>query len=146
MIEEFVPQDQLHDDFYGQLIVQEIEKLNIFIEQLAEDSILLLLKRLPTAPTITSHKPDSVTSSNLRVGSPQVFSPILPITPEQLPQHSQETVNEPPSTLTVTRRLLRYNNFCGTVDRLNLKNQSTTDLSQTTQFSIASSYSHSPGL
>ena len=81
-------------------------KLNCFTEQLAEEPILFPIRPLATTPAITSHKPDIVTSSDSGDDSPiEVFSPTLPITPEQLPQQSQETVIEQPSTSATLRPL-----------------------------------------
>ena len=62
MIEEYVPPDQRHDDFYERFLEQRIGKLNSFNEPLAADPIPFPVRPLPTAPTITSHKRDSVTS------------------------------------------------------------------------------------
>ena len=87
MIEKHVPHDQRHDGFYERYLEQRIGKLNSFTEPLAEDTVPFPIRSLPTVPAITSHKRDSVTGSDSGVGSPQVFLPFLPITPEQLPQH-----------------------------------------------------------
>ena len=105
MIEEYVPHDQRHDDFYERFLEQRIGKLNSFTEPLVADPIPFPVGPLPTAPATISHKCDSVTSGDSGVGSPQVLLPTLPTTPDQLPQHSQETTNEQPSTSTATRPL-----------------------------------------
>ena len=111
MIEEYVPQDQRHDDFYERFLGQRIGKLNSFTEPPAADPIPLPIRPVPTAPVAVSHKRDSITSSDSRVGSPQVFSPTLPITPEQLPQHPQDTETEQPSTSAPTRPLTPIQQF-----------------------------------
>ena len=98
MIEEYIPHDQRHDDFYERFLEQRIGKLNSFTTPPAEDTIPFPIRPVPTAPAIASHKRDSLTSSDSGVGSPHVFSPTLPFTPEQQPPHSQETENEQPST------------------------------------------------
>ena len=90
MIEEYVPHDQRHDDFYERFLEQRIGKLNSFTDQLAADPIPFPIRPLPKAPVVASHKRDSVTSSDSGVGSPRVFSRTLPNTPEHLPQHPQE--------------------------------------------------------
>ena len=111
MIEESVPHEQRHDDFYEQFLEQRIGKLDSLTEPLAEDPNPFPIRPLPTAPAITSHKRDRVTSSDSGVGSPQVFSPALPITPEQLPQRSQETANEQLSTSATIRPLTPIQQF-----------------------------------
>ena len=104
MIEEYIPHDQRHDDFYERFLQQRIGKLNNFTASPAEDTIPFPIRPLPTFPVVTSHKRDSFTSSDSGVGSPRVFSPTLPISPEQQqPPHSQETENEQPSTSASTR-------------------------------------------
>ena len=90
MVEEYVPHGQRHDDSYERFLEQRIGKLNSFPKPLAEDIVPFLIRPLPTALAVTSHKRDSVTSRDSGVGSPQVISPTRPITPEQIPQHSQE--------------------------------------------------------
>ena len=111
MIEEYVPHDQRHDDFYERFLEQRIGKLNSFTVPPAEDTIPFPIRPLPTAPTVASHKRDSITSSDWGVSSPHLFSPTLPITPEQLPQHRQETEIEQPSTSAPTRPLIPIQQF-----------------------------------
>ena len=84
-----------------------------FTEPSAADPIPFPIRRLPTAPVLASHKQDSITSCDLGVGSPHVFSPTLPITPEQLPQHAQETETEQPSASSPTRPLTPIQHFLG---------------------------------
>ena len=111
MIEEYVPHDQRHDDFYGRFLEQRLGKLNSFTEPLAADPIPFPITPLPTATVVASHKRDSLTSSDSGVGSSHVFSPTLPITPEQLPQHLQETETEQPSTSAPNRPLTPIQQF-----------------------------------
>ena len=111
MIEEYVPHDQRHDDFYERFLEQRVGKLNSFTEPLAADPIPFPISPVPTAPVAASHKRDSLTSSDSGVGSPQVFSPTLPITLEQLPHHPQETETEQPSTSAPTRPLTPIQQF-----------------------------------
>ena len=111
MTEEYVPHEQRHDDFYERLLEQRIGKLNSFTEPRAADPIPFPIRPLPTTPVAASHKRDSITSSDSGVGSPQVFSPTLPIKPEQLPQHPQETETEHPSTSAPTRSLTPIQQF-----------------------------------
>ena len=111
MIEEYVPHDQRHDDFYERFLQQRIGKLNSFTVPPAEDTIPFPIRPLPTAPVAALHKRDSIASNDSGVGSPHVFSPTLPITPEQLPQHPQETDTEQPSTSAPTRSLTLIQQF-----------------------------------
>ena len=111
MIEEYVPHDQRHDDFYERFLEQRIGKLNSFTEPLAADPIPFPIRPLPAAPVVASHKRDSLTSSDSGVGSPHVFSPTLPITPEQLPQHPQKMETEQPSISAPTRPLTPIQQF-----------------------------------
>ena len=105
MIDEYVLHDQRDDDFYERFLGQRIGKLNSFPVPLAEATVPFPIRPLPTAPAVTSHKRDIVTSSDLGVGSPQVFSTTLPITLEQQPQHPQEKATEQPSASSPTRHL-----------------------------------------
>ena len=111
MIEGYVPHDQRHDDFYERILEQRIGKLNSFTVPPAEDTIPFPIRPLPTAPVVALHKRDSLTSSDSGVGSPLVFSPTLPVTPEQLPQHRQEIETEQPSTSAPTRPLTPIQQF-----------------------------------
>ena len=103
MIDEYVPHDHRDDDFYERFLEQQIRKLNNSTEPLAEDPFPFPIRPLPTAPAVTSHKRDSVTSSESGVGSPQIFSPTLLVTPEQLSQHPHETATDQLLTAALTR-------------------------------------------
>ena len=111
MIEEYLPSKQWHDNFIERFLSQQSEKKNNLIETLIEDSILFPMEPLPIAPTVTSQKRVSTTSSDSRVCSPQVFSPISLLTPEHLPQQLQETFNEQPSTSAVTKPFTLIQHF-----------------------------------
>ena len=78
-------------------------KLNSFTEPIAAEPVPFPIRPLPTDPVVALHKRDSIASSDSGVGSPHVFSPNLPITTEQLPQHPQETYTKQPSTSAPTR-------------------------------------------
>ena len=105
------------------------------------------MRPLPTAPTITSHKRDSVTSSDSGVGSHPVFSPTLPITPEHLPQHSHKTANEQPSNSVATRRLTSLQQFLRNSRKAEIQRTKAPQTSaKRPQFSNDSLYSHSLGL
>ena len=111
MIEDYVPHDQRHDDFYERLLEQKNGKLNSSTEPIAADPIPFPIRPLPTTPVVASHKRDSLTSSDSGVGSPHLSSPTLPMTPEQLPQHPQETETEQPSTSAPIRPLTPIQQF-----------------------------------
>ena len=111
MIEEYVPHDQRHDDFYERFLEQRIGKMNSFTVPPTGDTIPFPIRPLPTAPAVASHKRDSITTSDSGVSSPHLFSPTLPITPEQLPQHRQATEIERPSTSFPTRPLTPIQQF-----------------------------------
>ena len=110
-IAEYVANDQQHDYFYESFSKQRIGKLNNFTEPLTDDFIPLPIRALPTTPAINSHERDIVTSSDSGVGPLQVFSSILPFTLEHLPQQSQETANESPSTSAATKTLTPIQHF-----------------------------------
>ena len=149
MIEQYnqpIPHNQRHDDdFYERFLEQRIGKLNSFTEPLAEDPFPFPIRPLPTALSVTSHKRDSVTSSDSGVGLPQVLLPTFPITPEQLPPHPQETATDSRQLRLQPDHLLRLNNFCGKVESPKRENQGTSDLSHTSLISICSLYPHTPG-
>ena len=125
-IEEYVPHDQRHDDFYERFLEQRIGKLNSFTELLAEDTVPRPIRPLPTAAAITSHKRDSVTSQDSGFGSPQVFSrqpyPLHLNTYHNV--HKRRRMNNCRLRLQPDH-LHRYNNFCGTVEDPRQKKQST---------------------
>ena len=103
MIEEYLPPKKRHDKFFERFLAQQIGTKNIPIEPLIEDSIPFPIEPIPIAPTVTSQKRVSTTSSDSRVCSPQVFSPISPLTPQHLPQQLQQTFNDQSSTSAVTK-------------------------------------------
>ena len=90
MIEEYVPHDQQN---YANFSERFLDQKNWEIEQLYL-ATHRGLHSIPNTtiifssdnPTITSHKRDSVTSSDSGVNSTHVFSAILPITLVQPPQ------------------------------------------------------------
>ena len=131
MIEEYIPHDQRQDDFYEGFLEQRIGNLNSFTEPLAADPIPFLTRPLPMASALTSHKGASVTSSDSGVGAHHVFSPTLPITPEQLSQHPLETETEQPSTSAPTRLLTPIQQFLRYSRKSKAREPSTSNLSHT---------------
>ena len=74
MIEEYVPYDQRHDDFYERFLEQRIGKSNSFTEPLAANPILFPIRPIPAAPAAAPHKRGRITSSDSGVGSPSFFA------------------------------------------------------------------------
>ena len=79
MIEEYVPHEQRHDDFYERFLEQRIGKLNSFTVPPVEDTIPFPIRPLPTAPVVALHKRDRINSSDSGVGSPLVFRQPYPL-------------------------------------------------------------------
>ena len=129
MIEEHVPHNQRHHDFYERFLEERIGKLNSFTVPPAEDTIPFPIRPLPTAPVVALHKRDCITSSDSGVGSPPVFSPTVPVTSEPLPQNPQETETEQRQLRLPLDHSLRFNSFCGTVECPKRENQNISDLS-----------------
>ena len=86
MIEEYVPMDRRHDDFYERFMEQRFQKINNPEQSGTEDSLPFPIEPLRTTPITIPQKRVSNTSSDSGVNSPHVLSPALPITPEN-PQH-----------------------------------------------------------
>ena len=82
MIEEYVPMDRRHDDFYERFMEQRLRKINNPGQSSMEDSLPLPIEPLRTAPVTLPQKGVSNTSSDSGVNSPQVLSPAMPATPD----------------------------------------------------------------
>ena len=82
MIEEYVPMDQRHDDFYERFMEQRIQKLNNPEQSGMGDSLSFPIELLRAAPVTLPQKRVSKTSSHSGVNSPLVLSPAMPIAPE----------------------------------------------------------------
>ena len=59
MIDEYVPHDQRHDDFFERFLEQRNGKLNRFTEPLPADPVPFPIRPLPTAPVVASLDPNS---------------------------------------------------------------------------------------
>ena len=81
MIEEYVPMDRHHDDFYGRFMEQRIRKINNRGESGMEDSLPFPIEPLRTSPVTLLQKRVSNTSSDSGINSPHVLSSAMPITP-----------------------------------------------------------------
>ena len=73
MIEEIVPMDRRHHDFYERFIERRIQKLNNSEQPGMEDSLLVPIEPLRTAPVTLPQKRLSTTSSDSGVNSPHVL-------------------------------------------------------------------------
>ena len=80
MIEEYVPMDRRHNEFYEGFMVQRIQKLSNSEPPSTEDSLPFFIEPLRTAPVTLPQKGVSKTSSDSGVNSPHVLSPAMPIT------------------------------------------------------------------
>ena len=112
MIEEDVPMDKRHDEFYERLMEQRIQKLNNPEQPSMEDSHPLPIEPLRTAPVTLPQKRVSITSSDSGVNSPHVLSPAMPITPRNLqPYLVPSTSRTNPRSVPVTPIQLFINNI-----------------------------------
>ena len=82
MIEEYVPRDRYHDDFYERFMEQRIQKLNRPEQPRIEDSLAFPIEPHCTAPVTLPPKRVSNTSSDSGVNSPHFISPAMPIIPD----------------------------------------------------------------
>ena len=87
MIEEYVPVNRRHDDFYERFMEQRLQKINNPRQSSTEDSLPLPIEPLRAAPVTLPQKRVSNTSSDSGVNSPHVLSPAMPITPENSQLH-----------------------------------------------------------
>ena len=82
MIEEYVPMDRRHDDFYERFMEQRFQKINNPGQSSTEDSLPFPIEPLRSTPATLPQKRVSNTSSDSGVNSPQVLSPAMPVTPD----------------------------------------------------------------
>ena len=80
MVEEYVPTDRRHDDFYEKFMEQRIQKVNNPEQSDMEDSLPFLIEPLRTAPIVLPQKRVSITSNDSGVNFPHVLSPAMPLT------------------------------------------------------------------
>ena len=103
MIEEYVPMDKRHDDFYEKFMEQRIQKINNREQSDMEDSLPFPIESLRTAPVTLPQKRVSKTSSDSGVNSPDVLSPAMPKSPDISQPHiipSTSRMNPPTGSLT----------------------------------------------
>ena len=110
MMEEYVPMDKRHDDFYERFLEQRIQKLKNSDQSGMEDSLPFPIGPLRTAPVALPQKRVSNTSSDSGVNSPHVLSPALPITPDYSQPHlipSTSRTNFSSGPLTPTQQFIQ---------------------------------------
>ena len=110
MIDEYVPMDRRHDDFYERFMEQRVQKINNPGQPNMEDSPPFSIEPLRTAPVTLPHKRVSNASSDSGVNSPHALSPAMPKTPNNpqprlLPSTSRMT--PPRDSLTPIQRFTK---------------------------------------
>ena len=106
-MEEYVPMDRHHDNFYERFMEQRFLKLNNFEELSMEDSLPFPIEPLRRAPITLPEKRISNNSSG--VNSPAVPSPAMSITPDNLQPYliaSTSRMNPPSGPLTPIQQFL----------------------------------------
>ena len=109
MIEEYVPMDRRHDDFYERFMEQRFQKINNPGQSSTEDSLPFPIEPLCTAPATHPQKRVSNTSSDCGVNSPQVLSPAMPVTPDNSQSYlmpSTSRTNPPSGLLTAIQQFI----------------------------------------
>ena len=82
MIEEYMPMDRRHDDFYERFMEKRFQKIDSPGQSSMEDSLPFPIEPLRTAPVILPQKRVSNNSSDSGVNSPQALSSAMPVTPD----------------------------------------------------------------
>ena len=109
MIEEYVPMDRRHDDFYERFMEQRFQNINNPRQSNTEDSLPFPIEPLRAAPATLPQKRVSNTSSDSGVNSPQVLSPAMPVTPDNLQSHpipSTSRAHHPSGLLTTIQQFI----------------------------------------
>ena len=110
MIEEYVPMDRRHDDFYERFMEQRFHKINNPGQSSTEDSLPFPIEPLRTAPVTLPHKRVSNASSDSGVNSPHVLSPAMPKTPDNPQPHllpSTSRMTHPSEPLTPIQQFIK---------------------------------------
>ena len=103
LIEECVPMDRRHDDFFERFMEQRVQKLNNPEQPSMGDPLPFPIELVRTAPVEPPQKRVSNTSSDSRVNSPHVLSPAMPKTPDKSQPYlmpSTSRMNPPSGPLT----------------------------------------------
>ena len=110
MIEEYVPMDRRHDDFYERFMEQRFLKINNPSHASVEDSLPFLIEPVRTAPVTLPQKRVSNTSSDYGNNSPHALSPAMPVTPDNSQSYllpSTSRMNPPSGPLTPFQQLIK---------------------------------------
>ena len=110
MIEEYVPMDRRHDDFYERFMEQQIQKINNPKQSGTEDPLPFPIEPLHIAPATLPQKRVSNTGSDSGFNSPHVLSPAMPVTPDNsqsylIPPTSR--MNPPSGRLTPIQQFIK---------------------------------------
>ena len=96
MIEEYVPMDRHHDEFYERFMEQRFQKINNPEQSGTEDSLPFPIEPLRSAPVTLLQKRFSNTSNVSGVNSPQVLSPAMPVTPDNAQSYLMPSTSRMP--------------------------------------------------
>ena len=98
-IEQYVPMDKSHDDFYERIMEQRIQKIYDPEQSGMENSLPFPVEPLRTAPVTLPQKRASNTSSDSGVTSLHVLSPAMPVTADHSQSYLQPATSRmhPPS-------------------------------------------------
>ena len=102
--------DRRHDDFYEGFIEERIPKVNNSEQPSMEDTLSFLIEPLRTAPVTLPQKRASNTSSDSGVNSPHIFSPAMPIPPDNSQPYfipSTSRMNPPSGPLTLIQQFVK---------------------------------------
>ena len=109
MIEEFVPMDRHHDDFYEIFMEQRNHKISNPGQSGMEDPLPFPIEPLRTAPVkLPQNRVSNTSNDTRRVNSPLVLSAATPITPDNSQPHpmpSTSQMNPPNGPLVPIRQL-----------------------------------------
>ena len=111
-MEEYVPMDKRHDDFYERFIKQRIQKINNPGQSSMENSLPFPIEPIRTAPVTLPPKRVSNTRSDSGENSPHVLSPAMPITPDNSQLHlipSTSRMHPPSGPLTPLHQFIKNN-------------------------------------
>ena len=109
MREDYVPMDRRPDDFDERFMEQRIQKINNAGQSGMEDSLPFPIEPLRRAPVALPQKRVSNTSSDSGVKSPHVFSPAIPIPPDNSRPHlkpATSRMNPPNGPLTPIQQFI----------------------------------------
>ena len=110
MIEEYVPMDRRHNDFYERFREHRIQKINNPEQSGTEDSLPFPIEPLRSTLVTLPLKRVSNTSSDYGVNSPHALSPAMPVTPDNSQSYlipSTSRMNPPSRPLTPIQQFIK---------------------------------------